>query len=103
MALRRRRQGRAFDALGVVLRADNIVVVVCEDDFGETVFLQVVAPLLRVFRLHNDHVAALATLLEQSSRRGAILERCDEFDEVSAERYWEEGEGEYKYLDCDLC
>ena len=54
---------RTFDAFWMVLDAYGISVLVLDDDLGQVVRFDVVAPLLCVASLHDDHEAALTALV----------------------------------------
>jgi len=77
---------RTFDALGVILHEHSITVLLTGDHLRQRSRLDVLPPLLCVFSLHDDHVAAISALVEQTSCRGAILEGRNDFDDVATER-----------------
>lgn len=52
-----------FDAFWMVLDTYGISVLVLDDDFGQIVRLDVVAPLLCVASLHDNHEAALTAFV----------------------------------------
>lgn len=76
----------ALDALWVVLDAGHIVVMVLKDDLGVLCRFDILAALLRVEVLHDDHVAAFAALAEQAACCGSILEWRDDFNDVASQR-----------------
>lgn len=75
-----------FDALWVILNAVHVVMMMLENDLGVLLALDVLSPLLCIEVLHNDHVAAFASLLEQSSGCGVILEWSNDFNNVATNR-----------------
>lgn len=87
----------ALDPFGMVLRDVVMRLVVAEYDLGQALGLDVRAPLPAVRVLHDDHVAALAALVEEAACRGAGLRGCDDFDDVSAEGDQDVFEAPFRY------
>lgn len=55
---------RTFDVFGVVLDAHSIFMLLFKDDSGQIVRFDVIAPLLCVLGLHDDHVSAITALVQ---------------------------------------
>lgn len=70
----------------MVLHEHCITVLLAGDHFRHSLRLDVLPPRLRVLSLHDDHVAAISALVEQTPCSGAVFEGRDNFDDVAAER-----------------
>jgi hypothetical protein len=88
-ALRRSRRRHTFDPLGMVLDERVVLARGVSDDLGEVVLENVRAALLRVFRLHDNHVASVAAaLLQQAAGCGALFKGGDDLKDIAAEADW---------------
>jgi hypothetical protein len=75
-----------FDALGVVLDAYDIAVIVSPDHLAQALRLDVLPPLSRVLGLHDDHVAAIAAFVEQSASSRTVFNGRNKFNQVASKR-----------------
>ena len=57
-----------------------------EDDFGVLGCLNVLASLLSIQVLHDNHVAAFTALAQEATCCGAVFEWRHDLDDVAAER-----------------
>jgi hypothetical protein len=71
----------------MVLNTHRVSKIMLEDSSRQSLCLNVLAPLLRVFGLHDYHVSSITTPLEQSSSGRSFLKGRDHLDKVAADWY----------------
>lgn len=68
----------------MILDAYRISVLVLDNDASQLVRSDVLAPLLCIPGLHDNHEPSIPALVEQPANRRTLLDRRDNLDKVAA-------------------